>query len=211
MTILQTDLVLRSKALKLSHGQALLVMKGTRLAESMTETALNSMVKKLRLNELPFERDEVGTYQWEEIVYRYQHLVELAIALKMLADGMAFRHVVSLLTKYRKLLRKYYREALLESRSGRGGDRLIVNPIPSSGELSEMNIGGMYLDFRATYNNGMLGSLGPELIGPWAAFERYMAYYDGLYPFPLIMLSQICERVLKIAENTPPVKRGRKV
>lgn len=206
----QIDLLLRMKSLKLSHGQALLVMKDTRLAENMTETSLNSMVKKLRLNEVPFEPDEVGTYQWEEIIYRYEHLIELAIALKMLADGMAFRHVVSLLTKYRKVLRRFYREALLESRSERGGDRLIQNPAPKAGEYNELNIAGMYLDFKATYNNGFLGSPGPVLIGPWVAFERYMAYYDGLYPFPLIMLSQICERVLKIAEATPPVRRGRK-
>lgn len=204
------DLLLRIKTLKLSHGQALLVMKDTRLAENMTETALNSMVKKLRLNEVPFEPDEVGTYQWEEIIYRYEHLVELAIALKMLADGMAFRHVVSLVTKYRKLLRKFYREALLEARSERGADRTIINPTPKFGEYAELNIGGMYLDFKATYNNGFLGSPGPVLIGPWEAFGRYMAYYDGLYPFPLIMLSQICERVLKIAEATPPVRRGRR-
>lgn len=210
MKELQTDLLLRSKALKLSHGQAVLAMKGTRLAEHMTETALNSMVKKLRLKKVPFQPEEVGTYQWEEIVYRYEHLVELAIALKMLGDGMAFRHVVSLLTKYRQPLRKFYREALLESRSDRGQERLITNPKPIADEESELCIAGMYLDFRATYNNGVLGSQGPILLGPWEAFDRYMARYDGLYPFPLIMLSQICERVLKVAEKVPQVKRGRR-
>ena len=113
------------------RGKTVVIKYG---GHAMTETALNSMVKKLRLHKVPFAPDEVGTYQWEEIVYRYEHLIELAVALKMLADGMAFRHVVSLLTKYRKVLRKFYREALLESRSERGSDRLIQNPTPKAGE-----------------------------------------------------------------------------
>ena len=82
MTDSQTGLALRIKSLKLSDGQALLAMKENSLAENMTETALNLMVKKLRLKKVPFEPDEVGTYQWEEIVYRCEHLVELAVALK---------------------------------------------------------------------------------------------------------------------------------
>ncbi len=206
----QNDLPLRMKSLKLSHGQVLRVMKDTRLAEHMSDTALDAMVKKFRREGLPFETDEVGSYQWEEIVYRYEHIIELAVALKMLTDGMAFRHIVALLTQYRMKLRKFYREALLEARTGRGADRTITNPAPLKGELAKMNIGGLYLEFMAINRNGIVGTLSPELIGPWKAFERYMSYYDGLYPFPLIMLSQICERVLKIAEATPPVKRGRR-
>ena len=209
MTEAHPDLV-RIKSLKLSHGQALLVMKGTGLASYMYDTSLDAMVKKFRREGLPFEPDEVGTYQWEEIVYRYEHLVELALALKMLADGMSFRHIVSLLTQYRSKLRRFYKEALLEARMGRGTDRTIVNPSPLQGEIREMNIGGLYLEFMAVNRNGVLTASSPELIGPWKAFERFMGYYDGLYPFPLIMLSQICERVLKVAEATPPVKRGRK-
>ena len=61
MTIPVSMFHLRMKTLKLSHGQALRVMTDTGLAAGMTDSALNSMVKKFRLNGLPFERKEEGT------------------------------------------------------------------------------------------------------------------------------------------------------
>ena len=206
----QANLHLRMTTLKLSHGQALRVMTDTGLAAGMTDTALNSMVKKFRLNGLPFERKDEGTYQWEETVYHYEHLVELALALKMLSDGMAFRHIVSLLTKYRSKLRGFYSEALISGDTGKGSPRTIINPDPFKEELTEIQVSGLYLEFKALARNGSLNASEPELISPWMAVERYMACYDGLYPFPLIMLTQICQRVLKVAEGTPPVKRGRR-
>ena len=205
-----STLHLRMKTLKLSHGQALRVMTVTGLAAGMTDTALNSMVKKFRLNGLPFEKKEEGANQWEETVYHYEHLVELALALKMLSDGMAFRHIVSLLTKYRSKLHRFYVDALLAADTGMGSPRTIVNPEPLKGELPEARISGLYLEFTALARHGVMSASEPRLISPWMAVERYMASYDGLYPFPLIMLSQICQRVLKVAEGTPPVKRGRR-
>ena len=210
MTDSQANLRLRMKTLKLSHGQALRVMIDTGLAAGMTDSALNSMVKKFRLNGLPFERKDEGAYQWEETVYHYEHLVELALALKMLSDGMAFRHIVSLLTKYRSKLRGFYNEALIAGDTGKGSPRTIINPDPFKGELTEIHVSGLYLEFKALARNGSLNASEPELISPWMAVERYMACYDGLYPFPLIMLTQICQRVLKVAEGTPPVRRGRR-
>ncbi len=205
-----SNLQLRIKTLKLSHGQALRVMTDTGIASGITDTALNSMVKKFRLNGLPFEKKEEGANQWEETVYHYEHLVELALALKMLSDGMAFRHIVSLLTKYRSKLHRFYVDALLDADTGMGRPRTIVNPEPLKGELPEVHISGLYLEFTALARHGAMSASEPQLISPWKAVERYMASYDGLYPFPLIMLSQICQRVLKVAEGTPPVKRGRR-
>ena len=145
--------------LKLSHGQVLRVIKDTRLAEHLSDTALDAIVNKFPHEGLRFAPDEVGAYQWEEIVYRYEHIVELAVALKLLTDGMFFCHIVSLLPNYRSKLRKVYREALRESRSGRGADRTIVNPSRAKVEHAEMNIGGLYLEFMAINRNGVVGNL----------------------------------------------------
>ena len=85
-----------------------------------------------------------------------------------------------------------------------------TTPRSLKGELPEVRISGLYLEFTALARHGAMSVSEPKLISPWKAVERYMASYDGLYPFPLIMLSQICHRVLKVAEETPPVKRGRR-
>ena len=76
-----TELSARISTLRLSHGQAIQVLRDTRLAESVSASALDAMIKKLRREGVPFAADELGDYQWEEIVYRYEHVIELAVAL----------------------------------------------------------------------------------------------------------------------------------
>ena len=200
------------QTLKLSHGQALLAIRGTRLAENMAETAFQSMAKKLRRAHVPFEPKPENSWQWEEVIYHYEHLIEFAVAFKMLADGISFRHIIGLLTQHRVKLHSFYREAYLEADIGRGIPRALINTTanPQNKETREIGIGGLYLDFRASYSNGIISSPDPVLLDPVQATERYMSIYDGLYPYALIALSQICQRVVKIAEATPPVKRGRK-
>ena len=212
MTDICIALLPRIQSLKLSHGQALLVVRGTRLAAHMTDTAFQSMVKKFRREHLPFEPNEDKSWQWEEVVYGFEHVVELAVAFKMQADGIAFRHITGLLIKHRPKLHKFYREAYLEAEAGRGIPRTLLNTNanPQSNEATKIGIGGLYLDFRATYSNGIMNSSGPILLDPVQATERFMSIYDGLYPYPPLALSQICQRIVKIAEATPPVKRGRK-
>jgi len=210
MTNAQPALSIRLSTLRLGHGQAMRVITDTRLMESISSTALDAMIKKLRREGVPFGADELIKDTYAEMAYGYVHLIELAVAMKMQSDGLAFRHVVSLLTTHRSVLRGFYRDAMLEASTGRGTVRILKNPSPRNGGTKNTALSGLYLDFRAVNSNGILGSPGPELLGPWQALERQMGSYDGLYPYPLIMLSQICERVLRIAEATPLVKRGRK-
>jgi hypothetical protein len=200
------------QSLKLSHGQTLLVIRGTRLAEHMTDSAFQSMVKKFRREHVPFEPSEDKSWQWEEVAYHYEHLVELAVAFKMQADGIAFRHITGLLIKHRPKLHKFYHEAYLEAQTGRGVPRTLLNANADTQnkEARKITVGGMYLDFQATYSNGIMSSPGPILLDPVQATERFMSIYNGLYPYPPLALSQICQRVVTIAEATPPVKRGRK-
>lgn len=200
------------QSLKLSHGQVLLVLRGTGLGSHMADTALESMVKKLRRQNVPFEPDARKFSQWEEVTYCYEHVAELAVAFKMQADGIAFRHITGLLIMHRPKLHKFYREAYLEAETGRGAPRTLLNANAQTQnqDAREITVGGLYLDFRATYSNGIMSSPGPVLLDPVQATERFMSIFDGLYPYPPLALSQICQRVVKIADATPPVKRGRK-
>ena len=200
------------QTLKLSHGQTLLVIRGTRLAENMADTAFLSMAKKFRREHVPFEPNREKSSPWEEVVYGYEQLIELSLAFKMLADGISFRHITALLTQHRAKLHSYYREAYLEADTGRGKTRTLINANAGSGnqEIQEIGIGGMYLDFMATYSNGLISSPGPRLRDPLEATQRYMGIYKNFHPSPLIALSQICQSVVTIAEATPPVNRGRK-
>jgi len=210
------DLNNRIDILRLNHGQAAIVIVGTNLAAGMAPSALHAMIRKLRRANVPFtEAESIKEDLRDELKYDFCQLVELALAVKLLNDGMAFRHVVSLVSKHRPILRQFYREALLEANSGRGTPQPMTMLAPLgtdryTGEAIYERAAGLYLDFCAFQQNGVLTMSEPKLLGPMAAISRFMSLQDGLYPFPLIALSQICTRVEKIASSTPPVKRGPK-
>ena len=96
------------------------VISSLHIAEWLDAAGLNSLLKKFRRDFVPFSEEELDKPQWTEVRYGYAHLLESCVALRMSADGIAFRHVVSLLKNDRKRLRAIYRRAYLEAESGQG-------------------------------------------------------------------------------------------
>lgn len=182
------------------------VIGAMHIAEWLDEPGLNSILKKFRRSLVPFSAEELDKPQWEVVQYGYEHLVEVCVALTMVSDGIAFRHVVSLLTGDRPKLRKIYRRAFLEAGSGLGA------PIDvSSIDGRKISIGGLYLDFLSVARQGgMLTTTGPRALDPWEALERFMGVYRGLHPRPPIRLSQLATEAVRLAEAAPEVKRGPK-
>ena len=198
----QTNLL----TISLSHGQVLQTIEGMHIAPWLNRSALDSVLKKLRRDKVPFTDDELEKPQWEQLRYGYVHLIECVIAIKMMADGIAHRHIVSLLTMDRNKLRKYYIQAFIDAQSGLG--KLIDIKHPDGKVLY---IGGLYLDFMAQINElGVLASTGPRLLDPWNAISRYMGKSVGLHPLPLIRLSDLATEAVRIASMVPELKRGRK-
>jgi len=192
--------------LSLSHGQVMYVIEALHIAEWLDRPALDSVLKKFRRSLVPFSTDELAKPHWEEHRYGFVHLIECVIAMKMVADGLAFRHVVSLLTFHRDKLRGLYLKALMEASVGEGKE---IEVSALDGRV--IRVGGLYLDFMATINkDGVLSSTGPRLLGPWEALNRYMGVYVGLHPSMPIRLSQLAAEAVRIADSTPLYKRGRK-
>ena len=191
-------------------------MDDTGLASGMVPSARHAMIRKLRRSDVPFDNGEiVKESAREEVFYEFVHLAELGLAMKLLNEGMRFGHVVELVSRHRSVLRPFYKEALVEAESGRG------TPIPltmldstgtdtKSGEPIYPKAAGLYLDFKATQMNGILLLSEPKLLDPKAAILHLTGYQDGLYPLPLVPLSQICTRIEKVASATLPVRRGPK-
>lgn len=196
----------RLDRISLTHGQAIWVIEAMQIAGWLDTAGLNAVVKKLRRHWVPFSEEELEKPQWEGVRYGFEHLLEVVVALRMTADGMAFRHIVSLLASHRKKLRPIYRRAFLEAEGGLGAPVEI-----RSADGRNMSISGVYLDFSAAARiNGMLASLAPTALGPWDALQRYMGLYVGLHMFPLIRISQLATEAVRLAEAAPEVKRGPK-
>ncbi len=190
----------------LSHGQVLQTIEAMHIAEWLERPALDSVLKKFRRDLVPFSAEELNKPQWQQLHYDYVHLIECVVAVKMMAEGIAHRHIVALLTFDRAKLREAYKRALAEAISGLGAPVYLKHPVGS-----EIQISGLYLDFMATLNkDGVLTTPGPVLLDPWKALNRYMASYSGLHPLPPIRLSDLATEAVRIARQMPEVKRGRK-
>ena len=193
-------------AVSFTHGQVLQTIEAMHIAEWLDRPALDSVLKKLRRDFVPFTAEELEKPQWEQVRYGYVHLVECVVAIKMMADGISHRHIVGLLTFDRTKLREAYRNAFFDANKGMGEPVTLKHP-----DGREVNISGVYLDFMAKINSlGVLSTAGPRLLDPWQALNRYMGQYIGLHPLPPIHLSDLATEAVRIAVRMPELKRGRK-
>ena len=193
-------------AVSLTHGQVLQTIEAMHIAEWLDRPALDSVLKKLRRDFVPFTPEELDKPQWAQVRYGYVHIVECVVAIKMMADGISHRHIVGLLTFDRAKLREAYKTAFFDASQGMGKPITLKHP-----DGREVNISGVYLDFMAKINSlGVLSTAGPRLLDPWQALNRYMAKYISLHPLPPIHLSDLATEAVRIAVRMPELKRGRK-
>ena len=191
----------------LSHGQVMFVIEGMHIVEWMDRPALDSVLKKFRRDQVPdFAADGQKGRAGGDFVYKYEHLMDCVVAMKLVADGLAFRHVVGLMRFAPEKLREHYRRAYLEADLGQGRPLEIA-----TNDGRKVNIGGLYLDFHAIISkSGVLSTPGPRLLDPWEALNRYMNFYSGFHPTGMVRLSQLATEAVRLALDAPIVKRGRK-
>src|SRR5437016_129167 len=96
--------------LRLTHGQALwAISRG-----SPPRRMLIDQVRHLRKLGVPFRKSELGRGRGNRVGYRFEHLVELGVAVYGLHRGMDPREVAVMLTRHRKVLRSIYQQAWTE-------------------------------------------------------------------------------------------------
>jgi hypothetical protein len=194
-------------SLSLSHGQVLWTIEAIHIVEWLDRPALDSVLKKFRREKIPdFSESGQKGRQGADFAYSYEHLMDCIVAMKLVADGLAFRHVVALMRSDPERLWQHYRRAYLEADTGQGTNLEI-----SSKDGRNLTIGGLYLDFHATISkNNLVMTAGPKLIDPWDAMKRYMGFYQGWHIVGLVRLSQLATEAVRIAKEAPIIKRGRK-
>lgn len=193
--------------LSLSHGQVLWVVDSMRIVEWLDRAALDSVLKKFRREGVPdFSSTGQHGRQGSDFSYSFEHLMDCVIAMKLVADGLAFRHVVALMSSDPKKLHQYYRSAFVDAETGLGN---IMEVRAEDGR--RVSIGGLYLDFHALISkSGVLSTTGPRLLDPWEALNRYMGVYSMIHPTGMVRLSQLATEAVRLAGHAPVVKRGRK-
>ena len=193
--------------LSLSHGQVLWVIEGMRIVEWLDRPALDSVLKKFRREGVPdFSSTGQQGRQGADFSYSYEQLMDCVVAMKLVADGLAFRHVVGLMKSDPAKLRQFYCRAFSEAEQGMGK---ILEVKAEDGR--KISIGGLYLDFHAVISKtGVLTTTGPRLLDPWEALNRYMGVYSMQHPSGMVRLSQLATEAVRLAGHAPVIKRGRK-
>ena len=193
--------------LSLSHGQVLWVIENMRIVEWLDRPALDSVLKKFRREGVPdFLSTGQQGRQGSDFSYGFEQVMDCVVAMKLVADGLAFRHVVALMKSDPVKLRQFYNRSLAEADTGMG--KIIeVN----AGGSRKLSISGLYIDFNAIISKtGVLSTTGPRLLDPWEALKRYMGLFSMLHPTGMVRLSQLATEVVRLAHHAPVVKRGRK-
>ena len=193
--------------LQLTHGQVLYVIDGMNFVPWLSRSSLDSVLKKFRLKKIPdFARTGQAGRAGADFHYSFFDLLDCVLAMKLVSEGLVFRHVIGLMTFDPERLRAFYRRAYLEAKDGYGSPLLIT-----AADGRHMSVSGLYLDFAAQISkSGALSTPGPTLLDPWQAVDRFMAAYQGLHPTNLIRLSQLATEAVRIALEAPPTRRGRR-
>jgi hypothetical protein len=196
---------LRIDRLRLTHGQARWVLNNLGIHAGEDQQRFDALIKSLRRDGVPFAPEELGVGAGHNLAYRYEHLMELAVALAWRTQGILSRHIVGLMAQYRSRLRPLYHKAWLERSIGVGAPRSVVID-----DNIQQRISGTYLDLSLTYNEtGMPRVLEPRLLNPVEAFRYYMAGHSCVYPRPPLPISQYAIDIVRLAEDPPEIKRGR--
>jgi hypothetical protein len=197
------DSALRSIAL--SHGQARWLLRMLRLRTGDTEATFDAYLKSLRRDGIPFAPDELGSGAGTNLVYRYEHLMELALALMLRGYGILSRDIVKLLAEDRDVLRRQFVRAWREAETGLG-ERVVLTAYSDK----VIAIEGCYLDLGLdATEDGVLVASRPRLLSALDAMKLIMAARMSNFtsvPFPI---SEVAKRVVELAPHAPEIKRGR--
>jgi hypothetical protein len=193
-------------AIALSHGQALWVLASMGFRTGDTPTAFTSYIMGLRRAGLPFGPNELGGGAGHNVTYRFEHMMELAVALALRAQAILPRDIVSLLAERRDQLRQFYRQAWAERETGLGAPEKI-----HPGNQPAFRLSGIYLDLRLMYaDTGFLGYPPPQALGPGKAVVRQFTANIGQHVRGLLPLTELAEEIVKLAPGAPEIRRGRR-
>jgi len=187
----------------LSHGQAKWVLWHLFPTVKGPDATFDSTIKFYRRNGLPFDEEELGVGAGTNLVYGYEHVLELAVALCLKNQGVVKTDIVKVLAEERARLRPLYRRAYAERDSGAGAlVAVLVGDKP-------LRARGIWLDLGISYRNGILTIANPKALGPAKAVETFITRHRFQYVLGPIPLSQIAEEVMRLAPEAPDIRRGR--
>ena len=139
-------------------------------------------------------------------VYRFEHIMELAVALLFHRQAILKKDTIVLLAQLRDELTPIYRRAWLEQDRGLGSRASI-----KVGQAKPFTASGIWLDLGLRYSPGqVLTTTGPKPLGPAGAVRELVRVDRQRYFRDPINISDLAAAVVKHSKKAPEVRRGRR-
>jgi hypothetical protein len=190
--------------IQLTHGRAVWVLQTMGFGAGVTILTFNHYIKSLRKLGVPFGHGEGGAGSGRPVLYSYNHLMELCLALTLRVYGTLPDPVLAGIIRYRQELRELYRRAYLEYATGLGAPVSVM----AKGR-AEFRMSGAYLDLRIRFGGGRAIEFGPpRVISPFEALRVYSRRdTPGRAHLPF-NLSELTIALVDCAETAPTIRRG---
>jgi len=187
---------------RLTHGQvAWAIAQGNDPSKVLLD-----QLRYLRQLGVPFEASELGSGRGNRIRYGFDHLIELGVAVFGLKRGMRPREVATVLTTFRKRLRKIYRSAFLAQPE---------NALEEDWVKSRGRIIPFYLDdYSFSLNDRFSDSPGTyQLVKPGEHVDGALAWdvverYPGDKTRTIVPTTALVLELVAWAKEAPEIKPG---
>ncbi len=191
----------------LTHGQAAWVLwHAFSYQGSGPNQTFDAYLKYLRRNGVPFDAAELGRGAGHNVAYGYEHLMEVAFALALKAQGILKTDVVKLLAELRPELRPLYIDAWRERETGRG------KPVEVRVEgTPPFQASGLWLDLNLlSYTEGESPTVGtPRLLSPSEALLSFATHNRQRALRNPVQISDLAIEIVRLVPHAPEIRRGR--
>ena len=209
---MHTDRHILLDQIALSHGQVRWVLTHLGLRAGDSEAQFDAWLKYVRRMGVPFYMHELGRGAGVNVIYKFYHVMELAVALALRTQGILPLDLLTLLQGQREVLRPLYHQAYIEHDRGLGATITLRFESGADQPAAEpMSVQGTFLDLQLEYLiGGVLTRQEPRLLGPREAIGRFAGHATAMhYPRPPLPLSRFACDIVRLAEDAPELRRGR--
>jgi hypothetical protein len=188
--------------ISLAPTQALWALTQLGFRSGGSHLTFREYIKSLRRFGVPFSREELISGSHQRSVYRYEHPMELAVALSFRLHRILPWDVVSVLVEHRTELRSIYHRAYLERETGAGRPVRI-----KVGVHDHFYVKGIFLELNFCYiDDQLVCSGGPRALDAAEAIQSYVQQRPGSQIRPLLPLSKLASEIVRMARDAPPVR-----
>lgn len=185
----------------LSHGQTLWAISSGQPGSQLVK----DQVRRLRQLGVPFGTDDLGIGAGNRAKYRYEHLIELGLALSGLRRGLKPSEVAAFVVKHRPQLRRLYRQALAEQPE----EALQAEWVKSRGRMAPIMGHEVFVRLHDRYAE-QPGKIDVLDTGNLSALANLAEHYPGEQARTLVPLTQLVLELVAWAKEAPETRPGPK-